>query len=745
MAGHKSSLTSHKNSHKNVILWLLGLTICYQIAYQAFMYHEIQQEALDEVCHAPSMGGSFAGQSPHCEEVQLFRSWQDQEAEWHAALAAESGEEHLIKESAPVLHFGEIAADSPEPELQLPVQGNATGNSTGNATQDSAHGAIAAIAEATAAATAAAAARSTTAAPKVAPPAPGAFLAPANASAERAPAPADQSQEAEGVPMTAWAAGLEKLEHQLEEQMEHLPSMRHKHAHERQARMDSLMDSVAASLANTSKAEVMTPWATELVALQKHLDEELHAREEAHHAHHLHSTTATTTEVSLLDRIYRVGHELCATPDHRDRPECAQFMHGEHPETHGETDAKKLAHRAAKASWRMNLTQDIKEHEAQLDSKLAELRGEKKAWEEAFIARVASARSLERDAGAEATGIELTQSASSLRGGGRVYVHWSSVKAWHGPKWWEMSTGRSLVTREEAQGAHWAGMIPKVACITAITSGFHAKIQMKYFINNFHLQNYEGPRQLVFVYHHTDLEAAKLVQRYSDGVSIRGVAARNNESFPSTQGLRYGAWITDADVIARWDFEEWHHPNRLSLQVRALALSTRPACVVQQAAGTTHSLSREASIVGEAVWMRRHWRPMAANESEVLDSVQADRVVQLHADDLRHEGHGAATSRRPRACEGVAGAAPLAEASDPGLEDRIGAKVGAQMQEMYRGLAAKRRDAAQKLRSLCVEFSAEADAQRQERLSADAEKMSAVLSELDKHFAALGSLFGSSP
>merc|ERR1719454_2132706 len=83
-----------------------------------------------------------------------------------------------------------------------------------------------------------------------------------------------------------------------------------------------------------------------------------------------------------------------------------------------------------------------------------------------------------------------------------------------------------------------------------------------YFINNFRLQDYEGPRQLVLVYEYTDAEAAELARKYVDGYYIKAVATRS-EKFPSTESLRYGAWSSDADVIAQWDFDEWHDPSRL--------------------------------------------------------------------------------------------------------------------------------------------------------------------------------------
>mmetsp|Transcript_3542 Transcript_3542/g.8249 ORF Transcript_3542/g.8249 Transcript_3542/m.8249 type:complete len:759 (+) Transcript_3542:115-2391(+) len=747
MAGQKISLMSHKNA----ILWLVGFTVCYQVVYQAFMYRTLRREALDEECHAPAVGSGLAAPSPQCAEVQLFRSWQEKEAELNSLAAEEPGEseeEHLVKESAPVKHFGEKASGVHNEPLPLLWTSDATATdgpspaSSGRASSlDTAHGAIAAIVEATAAATAAAATHSGKAGQSK--------LHGVLSSAPSVEQSATNRSEGKlWSPVTAWAQGLEDLQHRLEVHMEQLPSMHHKHAHERHEQLESLMDAVAASL-NSSRTNAMTPWAEELVELQQHLDEGIKSR---HHHEHSSQAPSTTTEVSLLERIYRVGKEMCMTPDHRDRPECAQFLTGEHGAGAKSASTHSLAHRPGGTSGhKANLSEEVEMQHVRLEKRLAELQADRKAWEEVFVAKVKGDSAVLGQTTQATPGTVAELPRTALRKG-RVYVHWSSVTAWHGPRWWENSAGLPTVTREQAQGAHWSGMIPKVACITTISSGIHATVQMRYFIDNFHLQSYEGPRQLVLVYHYNDKKAAQLVQKYADGVSIRGVAARNEEAFPSTTGLRYGAWITDADVIARWDFDEWHHPNRLSLQVRALALSARPACLLQ--GDEAEDLPRESSVVGESAWMRRHWRPLAANESLILEGAQAERVVELRATGLRHGGHKTpsttlsvnsshkereATSWSPT-CSRVLKAQPTIEVHSS-LEGSIGAKVGQEMEEMYRGLAVRRRDAVQKLRSLCVELAAESDQQRQERLDSDVERMSAIIGELDKHFATLNSLF----
>merc|ERR1719217_1213468 len=106
--------------------------------------------------------------------------------------------------------------------------------------------------------------------------------------------------------------------------------------------------------------------------------------------------------------------------------------------------------------------------------------------------------------------------------------------------------------------------------------------KMGRLIQNFMTQDYAGAKQLVLVFHHLDSEAESLAKKFADGFFIKAVAARGQEHLPSTTGLRYGAWsATDADVIARWDFGEEQHHQRLSTQVRALAYASRPACLMK--------------------------------------------------------------------------------------------------------------------------------------------------------------------
>merc|ERR1719238_1205829 len=117
--------------------------------------------------------------------------------------------------------------------------------------------------------------------------------------------------------------------------------------------------------------------------------------------------------------------------------------------------------------------------------------------------------------------------------------------------------------------------------------------------------------------------------------------------FPSTMALRYGAWTSKADVIAQWDFEAWHHPDRLSMQVRAMAMSGRPGSLVltpehvtSPAAGI-HLNVMEGSLIGEAAWMREHWHPLLDEERGLLETYQSHNMALVDAPALTIDQHHA--------------------------------------------------------------------------------------------------------
>lgn len=294
-----------------------------------------------------------------------------------------------------------------------------------------------------------------------------------------------------------------------------------------------------------------------------------------------------------------------------------------------------------------------------------------------------------------------------------------------------------------------------------------------YFIDNFKLQDYEGPKQLLLLYHYLDTDAAELVQKYADGVSIKGVAARGSEDFPSNAAFRYGAWSADADVIARWEFDDWHDPSRLSMQVRAMAATSRPACMLESKSDQSKDTKAEEAVVvgetslaGDRSWMKVYWQPLPAEESANLVPPPATHVVHL---DIQNSQIKSDSSRiqsisdtSPQAkVEAVRETKPEGEAvheytmkecldldnfstiplltSD--AEAKIDKTLGHGMSKMFHKLMARRHDITQKLQLLCMETTMESDMPTHIFKRQHVEEMAGIRIHLDKHIEDMLALF----
>jgi len=204
---------------------------------------------------------------------------------------------------------------------------------------------------------------------------------------------------------------------------------------------------------------------------------------------------------------------------------------------------------------------------------------------------------------------------------------------WHPVSHWKDAApsgdaGLVIVGEEDLRALKWSGALPHVACIAMVPPGADAVYQMMYFVDNWRLQTWES-KELVLVYQHSDRRLAKVLDKYVDGKAVKAVGARDAE-FPSTAAARYGAWSVKADVIARWDFEEWHHPDQLTLQVKALAMTARPASLLQpQGTHGPRATDRESTLVGEAKWMREEWYPFLRHGSDILEEDRAHHIVQV--------------------------------------------------------------------------------------------------------------------
>jgi len=408
-----------------------------------------------------------------------------------------------------------------------------------------------------------------------------------------------------------WGQNLVELQESLEKRMQNLRIFR------------KIEDPQSYPKGDTeTKTLHITAWARDLQALQHQMEERAADLTKAKHARHeimekneaerkeraekrrtshamtinnrtqqTHVDVGLEPEVGkpLMQRIFDLGRELCSEPERRDRPSCIQFLVSSQNESSSLTNAD--------------------------DSRLV--------GKSQHTSSVLYDRPLESN-------YELVHS-----------LKWPAVRDWrksNSKLRGYFPVGVLTARHDELRFARWAGMIPKVACVSVLPSGREAKYQIKYLVNNFRLQSYEGPRQLVLVYDHNDKTAKKLVGQYADGVYIRGAAARSDGTFPSTMAYRFGAYIADADIIARWDFEAWHHPDRLAMQVRALAFKSRPvnrlsAWTVRNGTEDTRSQPDEsigeASLVGEKEWMAEHWHPLLGDETSTLTSAHLRYLVQL--------------------------------------------------------------------------------------------------------------------
>lgn len=199
-----------------------------------------------------------------------------------------------------------------------------------------------------------------------------------------------------------------------------------------------------------------------------------------------------------------------------------------------------------------------------------------------------------------------------------------------------VSQQRLMLSRQDLVGKHWKGKIPKVACIMSIpTINDTSKepwlqIAVTNAVNAFRAEKYEGPKQLVIVHHRDDHMAKRIAIRLADGIYVKTVAA--HLPVPSTMAMRYAAWSADkdADVVARWDLNAYHHPERLSMQVRALGLTGRPVSAAMW--GVTFSENGKRSVLGEESglensmvgirsWMDLHWHPYVENLNGPLAKV----------------------------------------------------------------------------------------------------------------------------
>jgi len=458
---------------------------------------------------------------------------------------------------------------------------------------------------------------------------------------------------------------LDELTQQLGDQIRH--DMK---AWEKE-RADHAAVFAAAQKTKAVKYDVMTPWAHGLDDLQHKMEHDLEARDKeraehaaAHEAAHaqrlaamhassspkLPSEAAAETKTSFMNEIDALGRELCQDPDRRDQPACAQFLlpHASAANGHAaERKAHQDSHENAMTHIKL-LEKHLHELEHDRDHDNEEIKKESVDFLKELCADPARhsypacARVLATTTPTPAVGNLRSSRGASSQPHALHYKEMTEAEAANKPH--HVDSNHLVMQRQDLHLAHWAGKIPSVACVTVLPEGQVTDSLMRYFIDNYRLQNYEGPRELVLVYSSADKDAARLAHLYADGTSIKAAAARGGEEFPGATAFRYGAWQgRDADLVVRWDFEAWHHPHRISMQVRAMTLSERPASLVTSVTAFDNDGKKavvaggagpHGSMMGNAAWMRKHWMPFLEEETTVLHGLHSSDVVQVAMPEL---------------------------------------------------------------------------------------------------------------
>jgi hypothetical protein len=397
---------------------------------------------------------------------------------------------------------------------------------------------------------------------------------------------------------------------------------------EAEAGVTGKSDSSMIRLIKGSKFE-STEWGRGLITLEGQL-EDLKTKYDEDQKKRLANSNlaghmAGVKDRSLLEKIEDLLREMCEDPLRRGRETCARFLTPEE------------RHEAAKAK---------------LHSGLKKIAEERLEWERSFVKRaksIAKAMCMRGHRYADPTCQPFLSDVPTSAPGRILSMAFAHPAG-------EATKKRDEPTRVEGKilnASKWGGKIPKVTCIMAVDNTTSAHARVKFAINDFRQQRYEGPTQLVMVYHYQDQETAHLLKRFADGAYIKAVPART--SVPSTTALRYGAWVArnDADVVARWDLDTWHHQDRLAMQVRALGLTGLPVSLlgrrtlVSDDGHTPVTYLKEGfhgkssagfgwpeSLVAERSWAEKNWTPLLMGEGSAL-AASSGLVSLLDMPDLQ--------------------------------------------------------------------------------------------------------------
>lgn len=651
---------------------LLGLLVCYQIVNQIVLKMTLsreESELSDDFDGACAAAPGANGASSLCMEAQLFHGWHESPSQSHedfdGLLAASPGKS---AEAKPPLASSAALAGAPSVQDAL-----------ANVKPQALEGALWDLAFSMGGGK-------------------GAHSTPQNqptmpSSSMRGAAKAhDRSRKAKSPPKKPFAKSLKDLQHDLEAKMQ---SQARRHAEHRALIALHRVANHEPADAAAPDHDGLTTWAHNLDdlthELQDHMKARHMARAKAWHEHGAARAAAHAIEAAhvapsgaqqpavlvgksvLLDEVQALGQQLCQDPERHHLQICAQFVqsHAASPiaqTAEGRHQARNDRHALSMAHMKL-----LEKHIDELESEQAHDTEELQHKSEELLREMcadpprssypACARLLATAKAAvpvaKASGFMAPAAASTtttpaspkgLRGGSKklLSLHWSEhmrISRWEAMKdqaaksLGHVDRPQFIMQRRELLTHHWEGHIPKVACVTVLPQGHVTEQLMTYFMDNYRLQHYEGAQQLVIVYHSSDKEASRLAHLHADGTSVIAAAAQEAGGFPSATAYRYGAWLAKgSDLVARWDFDAWHHPNRLSMQVRAIVLAGRQASVVASItsfdADGKHSIIKggtgaHGSMIGETSWMQKHWMPLLEEESSVVHGLQAHHLVQV--------------------------------------------------------------------------------------------------------------------
>jgi hypothetical protein len=486
-----------------------------------------------------------------------------------------------------------------------------------------------------------------------------------------------------------------------------------------------------------SKPTLLSSRKSELEAVSEQVHQELHA------------------ELDQLEHI------------HSDAPENSHSGPMSFETFHADMEAR----HKRRAENRARLVQEMAHEMDSLDKHLKDVVSDRKAWESTLRSKY-DTTSLTGDS--EQLSSQPKASFMSKR------LQWPNMPTVHHTRKvseiLEASQKQTVVvSKSDVRHMHWTGKLPKVAAIASLKGDRKHRARMMYFVDNFRLQDYDGEKELVLVYHHKDVAAAELVNRYVNDTSIKAVVAhdKDQEMFPSDPALRYAAWSSDADVIAQWDVDEYHDPSRISLQVRAMAHANRHACILSTTS-TSHSQEEESkeihrvSLMGERSWMKVHWHPLATEESEVVETFKAGEIVEL---DMQNKALMGNISRVEHIFIETTTALPVAQDTEStadenegtdfarGMEEclnydhtkghesedvaekAISEKAGEDVAKKFHNLVKRRRDIIMKLQLLCFQATMEKDTGKRKFMHDHVLEMDQIRAELDKHITNTASLF----